>query len=387
MKKKIFIIVCLLLFSSVVSGCSMLNRSYLVITPHLEQRTENPISESLRADTYSGLKNAIIMLISESADMGTIRLYNYSGNVEDDVRTACRDIIMETPIGVYAVEYMSSKYVRILTYYEVTVSISYRRTPEQIASIIQIANAMEYQNALLDVYADYGNTLTSEIQYFYSEQYDVQSMLDNRYYNEPVECLSMPTFEMTQYPDSPVWHRIIEVTLDYHIDPDTLKKMTEELYARIDELTSELPADSSAPLDTLLSLYELAAGNIEYLPDLEDDLANDIKKDSTFTAYGALVEGNATSEGYALAFKALCDLSGIDCTVVRGRYNGLSHCWNIVQIQNSWYHIDVSLGDIGGTYDFLLKTDPQINETHKWNAAMYPPCAGEELDVFQPDSR
>ncbi len=56
-------------------------------------------------------------------------------------------------------------------------------------------------------------------------------------------------------------------------------------------------------------------------------------------------------EGYARAFKVLCDEMGIPCTLVEGDAAGSStdipggHMWNYVQVDNAWYAVDVTWND------------------------------------------
>lgn len=76
--------------------------------------------------------------------------------------------------------------------------------------------------------------------------------------------------------------------------------------------------------------------------------------------YGALVEGRAVCEGYAEAFKLLCDKYNIPCALVigEGAYGGSSegHMWNAVQMENGyWYGVDVTWDDQTNIcYDFFL---------------------------------
>lgn len=93
------------------------------------------------------------------------------------------------------------------------------------------------------------------------------------------------------------------------------------------------------------------------------------------------LEGNSggagpVCEGYARAFKVLCDRAGIPCVLVDGDA-GLSpatagpHMWNYVELENgSWYAVDVTwndqadlFGESDGTDDYLLVgADTVINE-------------------------
>ena len=73
--------------------------------------------------------------------------------------------------------------------------------------------------------------------------------------------------------------------------------------------------------------------------------------------YKALVGDHlVVCEGYAKAFKLICDYYGIPCLLISGdAYDGSSdkpekHMWNLVYIENSWYTMDVTWDDpIGGS--------------------------------------
>ena len=65
-------------------------------------------------------------------------------------------------------------------------------------------------------------------------------------------------------------------------------------------------------------------------------------------AYGALVEGSAICEGYAKAFKLLCNRAGIACEIVGGTVNGEAHMWNYVQIGGDYYLVDATFDDAPG---------------------------------------
>lgn len=57
-------------------------------------------------------------------------------------------------------------------------------------------------------------------------------------------------------------------------------------------------------------------------------------------------------EGYARAFKVLCDATGIECVLVDGQAVNNSgtgpHMWNYVQVGSNWYAVDVTWNDPSG---------------------------------------
>ncbi len=85
-----------------------------------------------------------------------------------------------------------------------------------------------------------------------------------------------------------------------------------------------------------------------------------------FSAYGALVKGEAVCEGYAKAEQILMNMCGIECMTIRGDSDGGGHMWNIIKIDGKWYHLDVTWDDTenGIIYDFFNVSDEIITVTH-----------------------
>ena len=90
----------------------------------------------------------------------------------------------------------------------------------------------------------------------------------------------------------------------------------------------------------------------EKLKSIHDYLANNVVYDNTiaepniFDVYGALINGVCVCEGYAEAFKLLCDREGIPCITVVGTGNGGAHKWNMVQMEDGeWYTMDATWDD------------------------------------------
>ncbi len=81
-------------------------------------------------------------------------------------------------------------------------------------------------------------------------------------------------------------------------------------------------------------------------------------------AYGALVLGSAICEGYAKAFKLLCDRSGIPCEIVGGTVDGEAHMWNYVQLGGSYYLVDVTFDDAPGEtgYNYFLRGAASVTD-------------------------
>lgn len=101
--------------------------------------------------------------------------------------------------------------------------------------------------------------------------------------------------------------------------------------------------------------------------------------DRIYTAGGALVDGYAVCDGYAMAFDLLCYLSGIECVRVTG-YAGESHAWNKVKVNGSWYNVDVTWDDPVSysptlIYDYFLVSDAVISRDHVQDSNPFWPAA------------
>ena len=100
-------------------------------------------------------------------------------------------------------------------------------------------------------------------------------------------------------------------------------------------------------------------------------------------AYGAVLRGTAVSEGYAMAFKAMCEKIGIKCLTVVGRLDNIDHCWNIVRIDNKYYHVDVSVCDEKGLEEGFLKTDADLLGSYWWDTEEYPRCEENSENILE----
>ena len=90
-------------------------------------------------------------------------------------------------------------------------------------------------------------------------------------------------------------------------------------------------------VEKLLAVYDYLVLHCAY--DYENYLNNTIPYIS-YSAYGALVEGKAVCNGYALAMADIIKRLGMSCYVVASS----DHAWNLVYVDGNWYHIDATWG-------------------------------------------
>lgn len=124
-------------------------------------------------------------------------------------------------------------------------------------------------------------------------------------------------------------------------------------------------------------LHDNLALNCQYASD-EYEADGGKSAPEIFNAYGALVNGRAVCQGYALAYNYLLSKVGIKASMVVS--NSMNHAWSLVEINGKYYHTDTTWDD--PTYDilgnvshkFLLKSDDaMLNSSYRshydWIAA------------------
>lgn len=140
------LLACLLL-----TGCSaLLERQHSTVEPHSSKFWESEAAGTLRAENYQDIVNDLLILIGQHTETAMLRLYNIEGDlsVAELLEQAAVEIRQETPMGAYAVEYITSSSQPQRGYYEVSIQIGYRRTAEQIQSVVN-ATSTEALSSLL----------------------------------------------------------------------------------------------------------------------------------------------------------------------------------------------------------------------------------------------
>lgn len=186
-------------------------------------------------------------------------------------------------------------------------------------------------DALIAAVEDYAE-FTEEIQYVYTSE-DFNTVVEHIIADHP-EYFFVDFDKLESY----VSETHTKVRVVYQEDLDTVKAMRDELEQHISEIT-EITDSLETDFEKELYIHDYLIENCSYLVDSEGSGY------TSNTAYGALCEGSAYCDGYALAFKLLMDRAGLFCCVVEGFAGGLPHMWNMVCIDGQFYHVDVTWDD------------------------------------------
>lgn len=137
--KKRGILALMTLCALLLTGCaSLLERQYVTSDLHTSKFWESEAVDTLRAENRQDIVNDVLLLIGQHKEGATIRLYSDMDDVtvSELVQEATSEVRRQTPMGAYAVEYITSSVHAQRGYHEIDLIISYRRTAEQVKAVV-----------------------------------------------------------------------------------------------------------------------------------------------------------------------------------------------------------------------------------------------------------
>lgn len=311
-----------------LSGCvSLSNSSYSVVEPHTQQPVLGEDASTVKASTYSELVNGVLFFVTQGMEKGVIQLTDYKGDVEEDLNRACLEVNKDDPLGAYAVEFIKNDYTTILTTYEATITISYRRSLEQISSLVNITGTSAIREEAAQALSSFKTELALRVGYFTGDADTVKEQVRQAYYDTPMAALGMPECTVTLYPDTGT-QRIVEILLTYPQEPTTLRRKSQQLQEQVNAMLTSIQ-------------YQIESRKLDLLMEA---LSTGVKADPQggSTAWDALVGEGADDEGLALAFQLLCQTLGLKSSIVEGTLQGQPHFFNQVDRNGTAVWVDLS---------------------------------------------
>lgn len=371
---------CLAAALCLLGGCArLLLREYAVSSPHAEQRPVGSKEDTLEARNYVDLKNALLQLVRAGSETGKIRLYDFSGEINREVSRACQEVLRE-PIGAWAVDYMSPEYTVLPGYTELEISVFYQ--PGRSVNIPVLAGRAELGETLKASLRGFDTQLVVELGYYDpdSSGWSAAELPLSVYRDNAAFAVGEPAVTVALYPDSG-YRRILAYSFVWPDSALALRTRVAQAERACEEIVADLPAGLTEP-QTALWLYDALMARVIY----DEEAARALREGAVYhgnagNLYGALVEETALPEGYALAYKQLCDTAGLRCAVVAGARGGDAHTWNIIRLEGAWYHVDSAADDRGETpaHDWFLQPDEVMQETYGWNHATTSRCNSTAL--------
>lgn len=219
-----------------------------------------------------------------------------------------------------------------------------------------------YQD-LLNIYYTVLNSGEEEFSFYCTDEYsecinDVDSLANNQKVLSTINNFVHPFNSFRHLETS--YDDYGKVTLKIeHIYSNNDIKLIE---AKVEEIEKEIWNSSISNEDKIKEAHNYIINNSKYDKDRSD---NNIVKYKSDTAYGSLLEGYSLCGGYTDAMELFLEDMGIKSYKISSE----NHVWNAVNLNNAWYHLDLTWDDPITTdgsdileYNFFLITTSELSE-------------------------
>jgi len=363
--------------STAFSACAFLiEGTHLVVVPHQVETSPVPNPEDyITVTSQAELERAIWDMVLARQESGLFRIPLLQAEAME-LATAAVSEVWQRPLAAYAASsFFPQNVSERHGVTEIELVISFQKTAEQIAGVRSVNHA-NTATALLGQMLRSGETYLAMLSPVNIASVSfLEDIIRDYYYSQALDVVVLPQALISLYPSAGSGNlRIAEVVLDFGFDPYTLAQMRDILRQAATALIHEIPQGLS-PAGQIIWLAEALSNRILPVSDAADRaLEPDAPLSTYYTAFGALVLHQASSEGIAMAFQALLELLGFPAQVVRGELDNQPHAWNILSFEGYYYHIDVSMLIALGPAAVLFVPDEvmMFQNFYSWDAVQYP---------------
>ena len=175
------------------------------------------------------------------------------------------------------------------------------------------------------------------------------------------------------------------------------KSQAAEMIMELERISNQIISSLDSKGDaytTLISLYNYLQKSVQYDKATFQANTKGIRQNPTsHNAYGALINQMAVCDGFSAAFSLLAQKLGYPCMLASGKssynsHNTLVHGWNVIEVQNKYYHMDVTWDareyTQTGEYSYLYfaLNDDDIGTDHDWCRESTPVCTYRDLSYY-----
>lgn len=170
--------------------------------------------------------------------------------------------------------------------------------------------------------------------------------------------------------------------------PELQVKLNEEQLSVLNIIkadTASLINENMTDYEKEKAIHDFMVSTYQY--DIENLTANTLTLRSHSTV-GLVKDKKGVCEAYANTFMLMCKTAGIECDVITGTVDDTKHAWNVVRLEDEYYHVDVTnddpAPDVAGRirYNYFNLNDEQIQQTHIIDEPYKYKCTGEKYNYY-----
>lgn len=212
-----------------------------------------------------------------------------------------------------------------------------------------------------------------EIDFYIPTDVYTSEVLYDVIFNQICEEYMIETMGMQKYTVTTMSYDLyriaVNIDFSYFNDKysiDEVKDMKKQSLSKAKDIVKNLDLANKTEYERVAAINQYLCDNCEY-PKSEPYTAE------SHSIYGALIEKSAVCEGYARAAQLLFSLSDINSYYVTGDTKEGGHAWNIVEVDNQYYQLDVTWNDsVYQPNAYFLITDNEMSLSRTWDRQKYP---------------
>ena len=379
MKKKLLCLIAAAAAALTLSACSMLDSEYVSIHDYVPSEQELSVSGGrLTVRSFNALKSALLSMAYEGRSEGSIAFdASYEGDAAGDLEKACWAVRTEDALCAYCVENISYDINKIVTINEADIKISYSKVSASPENIVHLGFSSETEGAILSAMQKGSPSLTLLVGRSGFSAEDMAAQVVKTYRDHPTVLPREPQSVVNVFSGAGT-QRLYEIQFDYGVTALELARCRRQL--ELFKPFAEFDRPNASEVERAYVACKYLVENCKILEDGSTDGAD--------SAYYALIRRKAGSEGLAFGYVELCRQLDVDCRIVYGQHDWQEHCWNIVRIDDSYYHVDITQCAKGGPALGFMQNDETFWAMYRWDVAAYPKCTGTKsfFDFFPPST-
>ena len=354
----VMLLICLLL-----SGCaSFLSGEYIWEQTHYIPSVPDS-GQDIAASNYTQLVGVLAKAIEEGIESFTVSVAQYDRNtLEPDVSRAVDAVRTTHPIAAYAVSGINWQIGTSAGETVLVMQVQYLHDKTEIMKIQTVADNDAALAAIAEAMNNCDSSIVLRVNAY--EPQDFILAIETYAFDYPQYVMETPTATVNIYPENGPT-RVLEIRFNYVSGRDALRDMQQQVLKLFDASVNFVSVTENTR-EKYNQLYSL----------LVERFQKYTIETSITPAYSLLLHGVGDSRAFAMIFSSMCRDADLTCYVVAGTKGGKLWYWNIIQIEDTFYHVDLLRSKGEGTLRLL--TDSIINEGYVWDFDAYPVCGEKQ---------
>ena len=353
----------LILISLMLSGCmGWLDGHYHNVSRY-EDEGSHQVAEVLKVANFEELCSALGEMVQTGTESGLISVAEYEQNkMFSDARLAVERVQKQDPIAAYAVEKIDYEVGTNGGQPAIAVTISYFHDGTEIRKIKQLK---DLDAAKVAIHAELDKCASGIVMLL--DQYqeaDFAQIVEDYADACPQKVIETPQVTVNVFPEEGE-QRVVELKFVYQTSRDALRNMQSQVKTLFNAAANYV----SVTVDSREKYSQMYSFLMERFPNYRIET-------SITPAYSLLLYRVGDAKAFAVVYAAMCREAGMECYVVTGTRAGEPWFWNLVNIEGSWFHVDLLRCNEQG---FFQEYDDSQMNGYVWDYSAYQTGSAQDL--------